>query len=98
MLKSNYNSSTESKRLAVLELQDTKKKLKDEIRLTNQSELNTKKYREMLSLAATKLTILSGEISQTLSLPPPILSPITASDENGKVITGETKSVPLNGD
>ena len=66
MLKSSFNSSEQNSQKVALELQELKKKLRDQRKATERAEHDLKKYYEVLSKARTPLSSLLNDIKDTL--------------------------------
>jgi hypothetical protein len=66
MLKSSFNSSEQNSQKVALELQELKKKLRDQRKATERAEHDLKKYYDVLSKARTPLSSLLSDIKDTL--------------------------------
>lgn len=66
MLKSSFNSSEQNSQKVALELQELKKKLRDQRKATDRAESDAKKYYEVLNRSKGPLGQLLGDIKDTL--------------------------------
>ena len=66
MLKSSFNSSEQNSQKVALELQELKKKLRDQRKATDRAEGDAKKYYDVLNRSKGPLSALLGDIKDTL--------------------------------
>ena len=66
MLKSSFNSSEQNSQKVALELQELKKKLRDQRKATERAEHDSKKYYEALARAKGPLSSLLQDLKDTI--------------------------------
>ena len=82
MLKASFSSSEQNSQKVALELQELKKKLRDQRKATEVSEANAKKYHEMLLRSRYTLQNLMADFKSTLGEKEE--KPVVKQEVNGK--------------
>ena len=95
MLKSSFTSSEQNSQKVALELQDLKKKLRDQRKATERAEHDAKKYYEVLNKSQKPLSSVLSEIKDTLGLSSKSSS--SSSSSSNQEVKSEVKE-EVNGD
>ena len=96
MLKSSFNSSEQNSQKVALELQELKKKLRDQRKATERAEHDAKKYYEVLAKAKPALNSVLQEIKDSMGKPTSSSSSSSSSSE--QTVKTEPKEEVTNGE